>query len=28
MELNLHVLMFGHSVFCDMRYEGKGGYPT
>jgi len=25
-ELLLHVLMFVHSVFCDMRYEGNAGY--
>lgn len=25
-ELLLHVLMFVHSVFCDMRCEGNAGY--
>lgn len=25
-ELLLHVLMFVHSVFCAMRYEGTAGY--
>jgi hypothetical protein len=26
LELLLHVLMFVHSVFCDMKCEGNAGY--